>query len=155
PGSLHSLVLSRMDRLEERPRVTLKVASAVGRSFGATILPAVHPELGDDGRVDDSLRDLRHHEFLVLESAERRQYEFRHVGTPEVAYGSLPISTRAALHARIGRYLEARAGDELDHDLDALAHHFWLGDDEERKRAYLVRAGKAAQARYANAAAIS
>jgi class 3 adenylate cyclase len=43
PGSLHSLILSRMDRLEETPRATLKVASAVGRSFEAPVLPAVHP----------------------------------------------------------------------------------------------------------------
>ena len=155
PGSLHSLILSRMDRLEETPRATLKVASAVGRSFEAPVLPAVHPELGSDEAVESSLENLRGHEFVLVESEELRSYEFRHVVTQEVAYGSLPGATRAALHGRIGRFLEARAGDEIERELDVLAHHFWLGDDEERKRSYLVRAGAAAQARYANAAAIT
>ena len=155
PGSLHSLILSRMDRLEETPRATLKVASAVGRSFEAPVLPAVHPELGGDEAVGSSLETLRGHEFVLLESEELRSYEFRHVVTQEVAYGSLPGATRAALHGRIGRFLEARAGDEVERELDVLAHHFWLGDDDERKRSYLIRAGAAAQARYANGAAIT
>ena len=155
PGSLHSLILSRMDRLEERPRATLKVASAVGRSFEAPVLPAVHPELGGGEPVETSLAVLREHEFVLLESEELQAYAFRHVVTQEVAYGSLPGTTRAALHGRIGRFLEARAGDDVENELDVLAHHFWLGDDEERKRSYLLRAGAAAQARYANAAAIT
>src|SRR5262249_33519678 len=39
PGSLHSLVLSRIDTLSEAPRRTLKVASVVGRAFRAPLLP--------------------------------------------------------------------------------------------------------------------
>ena len=38
---------------------------------------------------------------------------------------------------------------------DLLAHHFWRSDDEDKKREYLRRAADAAQASYANAAAIS
>ena len=36
PVSLYSLVLRRMDKLPEGPRVTMKVASVVGRSFKAS-----------------------------------------------------------------------------------------------------------------------
>ena len=71
---------------------------------------------------------------MLLESEELRWYDFSHVVTQEVAYGSLPGATRAALHGRIGRFLEERAGEEVERQLDVLAHHFWLGDDEERKR---------------------
>ncbi|HYH92406.1 MAG TPA: tetratricopeptide repeat protein, partial [Candidatus Saccharimonadales bacterium] len=42
----------------------------------------------------------------------------------------------------------------LEQQLDLLAHHFWLSDDEDRKRRYLAAAADAARASYANAAAI-
>jgi tetratricopeptide (TPR) repeat protein len=67
---------------------------------------------------------------------------------------SIPFATRARLHVRIGRYLETFDPDGVEHRLDILAHHFWNGDDEVRKRAYLERAADAARARYANAAAV-
>ena len=43
PNSLQSLILSRIDRLDEAPRRTLKVASVVGRVFHAPVLPAGLP----------------------------------------------------------------------------------------------------------------
>jgi len=46
PESLHSLVLSRIDTSPEAPRHTLKVASVIGRSFRAPMLPGVYPDLG-------------------------------------------------------------------------------------------------------------
>ena len=43
PGSLHSLILSRIDTLDESPRRTVKVASVLGRTFLAPTLPGVYP----------------------------------------------------------------------------------------------------------------
>ena len=50
PGSLHSLILSRIDTLGESPRRTVKVASVVGPAFLAPTLRGVYPELGSLGR---------------------------------------------------------------------------------------------------------
>ena len=71
-----------------------------------------------------------------------------------MAYESLPFAVRSMLHRRIGTHIETTEPQAIEQHLDLLAHHFWLSDDAERKRHYLQRAAAAAQAGYANAAAI-
>ncbi len=154
PDSLQSLILSRIDALAESPRRTLKVASVIGRLFRATWLPNVHPELGDLADVRDHLVRLREAELVHLDVEADDSYLFKHVVTQEVAYESLPFEVRATLHGRVGRYVEDSEPEAIDRNLDLLAHHYWHGDDAAKKREYLVRAGKAAQAKYANAAAV-
>ena len=155
PSSLQALVLSRIDRLRERPRATLRVASAVGRTFEAGLLGPVHPELGDDEDVLGSLETLGQADFVQVDAADHDLYAFKHAVTQEAAYSTIAGPTRASLHGRIGRLVETRAGDAVEAELDLLAHHFGRSDDAERKRGYLLRAGEAAQARYANDAAVA
>jgi class 3 adenylate cyclase/tetratricopeptide (TPR) repeat protein len=154
PGSLHSLVLSRIDTLTEAPRRTLKVASVVGRSFRAPALPGAYPELGTIDDVRAHLGTLRQLDLVTPDREDDESYLFKHAVTQEVAYESLPYALRAALHGDVGRYIERHERDSIERSLDLLAHHFWHSDDEPRKRMYLRRAGDAAQAAYANAAAI-
>jgi len=154
PESLHSLVLSRIDTMDEGPRRTLKVASVIGRVFEAPILPGAYPELGDLDEVVDHLDTLRTADLVSLDREQDRAYLFKHVATQEVAYESLPFAVRSMLHGRIGSYIELADADAIERNLDLLAHHFWLSDDVERKRHYLQRAAAGAQAGYANAAAI-
>ena len=154
PESLHSLVLSRIDQMAEAPRRTLKVASVVGRVFEASILPGAYPELGTIDDVVENLDRLRSADLVNLDRAADLAYLFKHVATQEVAYESLPFGLRSMLHGRVGSYYEALDPDGIDQRLDLLAHHFWLSDDEDRKRVYLARAADAARAAYANTAAI-
>lgn len=154
PESLHSLVLSRIDTMDEAPRRTLKVASVVGRVFEAPILPGAYPELGDLDGVVANLDTLRTADLVSLDREQDRAYLFKHVATQEVAYESLPFAVRSMLHGRIGGYLEGAHPDKIDQHLDLLAHHFWLSDDDDRKRTYLERAADSARAAYANAAAL-
>jgi class 3 adenylate cyclase/tetratricopeptide (TPR) repeat protein len=152
PGSLHSLVLGRIDTLSEAPRHTLKVASVVGRVFRAPVIPAAYPDIGTISDVRAHLGTLRSLDLVNVDREDDESYLFKHAVTHEVAYESLPYALRAVLHGDVGRWLEEH--EPVDRNLDLLAHHFWHGDDEERKRLYLRRAGEAAQAAYANAAAI-
>jgi class 3 adenylate cyclase/tetratricopeptide (TPR) repeat protein len=154
PGSLHSLVLSRIDTLTEAPRRTLKVASVVGRSFRAPMLPGAYPELGTIDDVRAHLGTLLQLDLVTADREDDESYLFKHAVTQEVAYESLPYALRATLHGDVGRYIEGHDPDAVNRNLDLLAHHFWHGDDEPRKRLYLRRAGDAAKAAYANAAAI-
>ncbi len=154
PESLHSLVLGRIDTIGEGPRRTLKVASVVGRTFEAPILPGAYPELGTLDAVVDNLGILRAADLVNLDREAEQAWLFKHVVTQEVAYESLPFAVREMLHGRIGRHIEDTAGDAIDRQLDLLAYHFWRSDDEARKRDYLGRAADAARETYANAAAI-
>ena len=44
PDSIHGIVLSRLDRLPEETKLTIKVASVIGRSFYLDVLASAHPE---------------------------------------------------------------------------------------------------------------
>ena len=154
PGSLHSLVLSRIDSMHDGPRRTVKIASVVGRVFEAPVLPGAYPELGTLDQVLDHLIELRQADLVSLDRELDHTYLFKHVATQEVAYESLPFALRSRLHGLIGSYYERSDPEAVDRRLDLLAHHFWLSDDDERKRVYLARAADAARTAYANATAI-
>jgi predicted ATPase/class 3 adenylate cyclase len=154
PRSLHSLVLSRIDQLAESQKVTLRVASVIGRVFEAPMLWSSYPDLGEPERVLADLEGLSRHELITPVPTTDRTYHFRHIVTQEVAYDSLPFDTRARLHQLIGGYLERTYRETVDQQLDLLAFHYGRSHDEPKKREYLLRAGEAAQANYANAAAI-
>ncbi len=155
PTSLHSLILSRMDRLSERQKPTLKVASVIGRVFDPGTISAIYPGL----REPDVRQDLTELERLELTALERPEPElafiFKHVVTQEVAYETLPFATRARLHGELGLFTERRHRDDLEQHLDLLAFHFDRSELEDKRREYLIKAAHAAQARYANAAALS
>ena len=154
PESLHSLVLSRIDRVPEAPRRTLKVASVIGRVFRAPVLPEVYPDLGTLDAVRDNLGRLRGADLVRLDREADEAYLFKHVVTQEVAYESMPFAVRTSLHRRVGRHLERTSDEAGGGDLDLLAYHYWRSDDGAKKVEYLGKAADAAQAAYANSAAI-
>lgn len=154
PDSLHTLILSRIDTLAERPRSTLKVASVLGRSFRAAPLPDVYPDLGSLDDVDESLDVLGAVDLVTLDVEAEGSYLFRHVVTQEVAYESIPFAIRTTLHESTARVIEREGPEAVERQLDLLAHHYWRSENVEKKREYLGRAGDAARAAYANAAAI-
>ena len=154
PGSLHSLLLSRIDMLGEIPRRTLKVASVLGRTFRASMLPGVYPELGAADQIADHLEALAASGLVNVDQVATGSYLFKHVVTQEVAYESMPFAFRAMLHERTGAYIEEAEAASIERHLDLLAHHYSRSANAPKKREYLGRAGDAAQAQYANPAAI-
>jgi len=155
PGSLHSLVLSRIDQLTQSQQATVKVASVVGRLFAAAMLWGVFPQLGAPEHVLADLQFLSDAELTPLESREPElTYLFKHIVTQQVAYESLLEATRAVLHEQIGMYLERTYPDRLPHYVNLLAFHYERSENDAKKREYLLKAGEAAQAGYANQAAV-
>lgn len=155
PTSIYSLILSRVDQLTERQQATIRVASVIGRLFSAAMIWGVYPELGEPAQVRQDLQRLARLELTALDQPEPELvYLFKHVITQEVAYESLPYATRAVLHETIGHYIERTYPDTIDQYLNLLAFHFERSENQEKRRTYLVRAGEAAQADYANAAAM-
>ena len=155
PESLQSLVLSRIDAAAEQPRRTMKVASVVGRVFTAPTLPGAYEELGSLASVVEDLDALRALDLVVLDREADQAWMFKHVVTQEVAYESLPFALRALLHGMVGDYIERTGADDLDRYVPLLEHHYWRSDRGAKKREYLRRAAEAAQASYANSAAIA
>ena len=93
-------------------------------------------------------------DLVNVDQEAEQTYLFKHVVTQEVAYESMPFAFRSMLHERCGRYIETSEAEAIERNLDLLAHHYWHSENLPKKREYLGRAGDAAQAAYANAAAI-
>lgn len=155
PSSLHGLVLTQIDALPERTKLTLKTASVLGREFPRALLAAAHPmDDGGEGLAHD-LRVLTERGILEGESSAAAGFAFRHNITQEVVYRTLLDEQRRELHGRAARALEA-------HDPDAvaqLAHHFYHADLSDaaiqtRSLHYLDRAAALAQRDYANETAL-
>lgn len=153
PASLHSLLLSRIDTLDESPRRTIKVASVLGRRFEAPAIRRVYPDLGSDADVAGHLDVGNTADLVVPDEDKRSSWLFRHVITREVAYQSLPHTLRVNLHERAALDMEAHGPEAMESDLDLLTHHWCNSDRRDKQIEYLERAGDAAQARYANTAA--
>ena len=141
PDTLFRLVQSRIDMLDEGPRTALKVASVVGRSFESPFVQGVYPDLGSLDEVEQRFEAARQADILRIDRVEDRSWLFRHVVARDVAYDSLPFAMRARLHDRVGGYLESEGPQSIERNLDLLAYHYWLGEDDDKKREYAVRGG--------------
>ena len=156
PDSLYSLILGRIDQLTENQKTLLKVASVIGRLFRAAMLWGIYNQFGDQQRVRDDLDTLSALDLTPMDTPEPElAYLFKHILTQEVAYETLSFATRAMLHDQIGQYMERTYHDALDGYTDLLAYHFERSENQEKKREYLLKAAEAAQADYANTAAIT
>lgn len=154
PTSLQSLVLSRIDQLTESQKITLKIASVIGRIFRVALLWGVNGGQNDNLQINQDLAVLSRDELGVDEDEPQLTYFFRHILTQEVAYESLPFATRALLHEQIATYLERSYPDNLQQYLDFLAFHYGRSENRPKKIEYLIKAGDAARLKYANSAAI-
>lgn len=156
PDSLYSLILSRIDQLTENQKTLLKVASVIGRLFRAAMLWGVYNQFGNQERLRADLDALSALDLTPMDTPEPElAYLFKHILTQEVAYETLSFATRAMLHDQIGQYIESTYAHALGGYIDLLAYHFERSENEPKKRKYLLQAAQAAQAGYANAAAIT
>lgn len=148
PDSLHALILSRIDRLSEHEKTTLRVASIIGRLFRTEWLTGYFPELGELPLVKSDLEELAELEITLPESPEPDlTYLFKHIVTHQVTYESLPFATRALLHERLAEYLEKQiAAGTLSElfVLDTLVYHYAHSENRAKLRKYLGMAAQAA-----------
>ncbi len=155
PDTIHSLILSRLDRLTQGQQNVLRVASVIGRLFRSAMVHGVYPGKPIQEQIEDDLRALFNLDLTSVEKNEPEEtYLFKHIVTQEVTYESLPFNTRRVLHERAGEYLEQNQPEELDQFIDLLAFHFSHSSNNEKKKKYLLRAGELAQETFANMAAL-
>lgn len=155
PSTIEGVVQARLDRLAEEERLTLKVASVIGRSFQRRLLVEAHPAQPEEAVLSEQLAVLQRANFTQLEEgAPAWRYTFRHPILHEVTYGTLLFAQRRRLHGVIGAVLERWYANDLARGLDLLAYHY--GRSEERKKAlhYLHLAGDKARWEYANQTAL-
>jgi class 3 adenylate cyclase/tetratricopeptide (TPR) repeat protein len=114
PGTLHSLIASRLDALGDGDRSLLQSASVLGKTFSVPALSAV---AGQVEELEARLQALVRKELLAVEidprSPERGQYGFVQSLIREVAYATLSRRERQSRHVDAARYFETIDDGEL------------------------------------------
>jgi class 3 adenylate cyclase/tetratricopeptide (TPR) repeat protein len=148
PGTIQEVILSRIDRLEREAKQAIQLASVIGREFTARVLQRISDL---EAKLSEVLGQLKALE-LIYEKAlfPELAYMFKHALTHDVAYATLLAERRRALHRLVGAAIEELYVDRLAEHHEALAHHYYEGQDWEKAQQYLVMAGDKAVAAYAN-----
>ena len=141
PTTIRELISARLDALPPSERTVLLDAAVVGKLFWLGALESLDGSVGDLPELLDSLeaRDLVRREPLSWIEGDE-QYTFKHVMIREVAYATLPRTSRRELHAAVARFLEEATGDAAA-TATALAEHWREAGDAERALEYIELAG--------------
>ncbi|HKZ50878.1 MAG TPA: hypothetical protein VJ256_03875, partial [Dehalococcoidia bacterium] len=152
PDTIQEVILSRIDRMETEAKHAIQLASVIGREFTVRLLERISDV---EGKLDDLLVDLKSLE-LIYEKAyfPELSYMFKHALTHDVAYSTLRLERRKALHRIVAAAIEELYADRLPEQYETLAHHYYEGQEWEKALDYLLKAGKKAAAAYANRDAI-
>ena len=151
PAAVQEALQARLDRLDADARELLTTAAVIGRSFGLPLLERLLPR----AQLRPTLAELEWRQLVVEErSGAAPEYRFRHGLVQEVAYGTLVEARRRELHLRVGEALVELHRDSPAEAYGLLAHHFAEADEPERAVEYLLKAGDAARAVYAEDEAV-
>lgn len=164
PESLHSVVMSRVDCLEQTDKITLQTASVVGRVFSKKLLGRLLLDTLNDSEIDLSLKELQSRDFILRHlpsnisstiSTMEKEYIFKQDLAQNVIYNSLLLSQRQALHLRIGLEIEKIFSEDVTQQAESLAYHFEKGKDISKAILYTKIAADKAKYLFANDVAVS
>ncbi len=142
PDSLQSLLVARIDRLDEEARHTLQMASVIGRSFYYRILLAISDSAMT---VDKHLRALERVELLrEAGRLPELEYIFKHELARDAAYATILNRRRREFHLRVAEAIESLFEGRLEEHAHRLAQHFELAGDDARAAKYFEMAGDVA-----------
>ena len=148
PDTIQEVILSRIDRLERRAKEAIQLASVIGREFTVRLLERISDV---EAKLDDLLGELKSLELIYEKTYfPELSYMFKHALTHDVAYSTLLLERRKALHSIVATAIEELYADRLTEHYEALAHHYYEGQEWEKALDYLVRAGDKAAAAFAN-----
>src|SRR6184192_3331292 len=120
PDTVQATVLARLDLLPPGERRVLQLGSVFGRAFRASGVGALEPGL--DQHVAALCENLVDRDLIRPTEGDR--FAFRHILIQEVAYGTLPRSERARLHAAAAGWGESIAGEREVALAEVLAFHY-------------------------------
>jgi len=150
--SVEAVILSRIDRLDERGRDVLQVASVLGREFDEFLINGIYPQ---PQYLKKTLGNLERFDLIKQEKIKgEARYFFKHILTQEVAYSTLSFARRQELHQRVGTFIERELKNRKEEFLGPLSYHFYAGGNYDKSLLYSVEAGEKAKKVYANEEAI-
>jgi len=152
PDTVQSVIMSRIDRLEDEARYVLQSASVIGRLFRHRLLGYITSQ---EQKLDEYLWKLEERDLVYEQRAiPELEYSFRHVLTQETAYNTILSRRRREFHRKVAEGYEALYSSRIGEYYEELAYHYSHSDDREKALDYLVKAGDKSREVFANDAAI-
>jgi tetratricopeptide (TPR) repeat protein len=152
PDTIQSVIMSRIDRLEEEVKYVLQCASVIGRLFRHRLLGYTSQR---ERELDKYLWRLEDKELIYEERAmPELEYSFKHVLTQETAYQSLLQRRRQEFHRKVGEGIETLYKERIEEFYGELAYHYDKSGIVEKAVEYLLLAGEKTRKAYLNDAAI-
>jgi hypothetical protein len=147
PPTVQGILAARIDRLPVAEKDLLQTLAVVGRQAPLAVIV----EIVARPQIERMLGNLQASEFIYeqVESGTAVVYEFKHALTQDVAYNSVLIERRKALHERTAQAIEAVFVDSVDEHLVDLSYHYSRSGNDSRAIDYLIRAAEQAEQRSA------
>jgi class 3 adenylate cyclase/tetratricopeptide (TPR) repeat protein len=143
PSTVQAVLASRIDRLPSAEKELLQTLAVIGREFSSSLVRNLVAT--SDEELERLLTALQLAEFIYEQPAPGGvEYTFKHALTREVAYSSVLIERRKALHERTGEAIERLFADRLDDYVTDLAHHYDRSGNLCKAVEYLARAARRA-----------
>ena len=153
PESIQSVILSRLDHLDEDLKNVLQIASVIGRLFNRRVLQQMAKGTTD---LENLLWELMDRALIYEErTIPEEEYSFKHVLMQEAVYGNILSHRREIIHNRVAEAIEVLYGSSLEEYYEQLVYHYDRGGDVEKALEYLFKAGEKAKGSFANEAAIA
>ena len=152
PDSIQSVILSRVDQVEDKPKSVLQLASVIGPLVPRSVL--AHLSKSPD-ELEPALSVLEDRELIYRERVvPEEEYRFKHVMTQETVYRSLSRRRRSALHQQVAEAIELLNAGALEARAEQLAFHYDKSASDAKAIEYLHKAGEKSQRAYLNDEAI-
>jgi class 3 adenylate cyclase len=146
PSSIQTMIMARVDRLQDSVKEVLFAASAIGRDFPRAVLEQI---VGQKQDLNAALLELRAAELIVERPGLRgAAFSFKHHLIHEVAYKTMLINKRKELHLAIAGAIEQIHKDDIEGHFETLAGHYEKAELWDRAAEYLSRSTSRARQPY-------
>ncbi|MBI4966363.1 MAG: AAA family ATPase [Desulfomonile tiedjei] len=142
PPTINDVLMARIDRLEERTKELVKMASVIGRSFFDRVIKDVADSIENVDRRLEYLKGIQ----LIRDRMRMQELEylFKHALAQEAAYESTLLQQRKALHLKVAQSIEKIFRERLHEFYGMLAFHYSKGEDPDKAEEYMTKAGEEA-----------
>jgi len=139
PESIDNVLLSRIDRLDEKTKDLLKTASVIGSNFYYKVLEEAAMTIEEMDNKLEYLKDIQ----LLNERKQKDEVEFlfKHALAQQATYDSIMEKTKKDLHFKIAGSIEKVFAGRIHEFYGMLAHHYGKAGKQDKTEEYLIKAG--------------
>ncbi len=152
PDTLQGVFRERLDRLDDDVKRVLQTAAVIGRVFPQFILK---PMVDDPSILDRAIEELQTADLIkVVTDEDEPEYMFKHMITYEIAYNTMLLGQRQAMHKRIADHMARLYFLIGEQFAEHVAEHYSKSEVWDRAFKYLRRAAEAAAQSFFNREAV-